>query len=162
MKKIELRTWVGIAEIAASLAVLASLIVLILQIREDGEMERRAASVRAAEWDTSVFLQSDLLAGALARIKAVDGIEGPVQELMTRYDMSYEQAAAWNRYIILNWRGLEMYFQAEGPSEPLARAIRRTVAWPDQQILLAPVFGKDWSPFDPAFDAYVLSVMSGE
>lgn len=162
MKKIELRVWVGIAEIAASLAVLASLIVLILQIRADSEMEQRAASIRAAEWNTNLFLQSDLLVSALARIKAVDGEEEALKELMARYDMSYEEAAVWNRFLILHWRGTEIRFLADGPSPAIARFIRATLSWPDQEILMTPLFGKEWSPFDPAFDAYVLSVISEE
>lgn len=162
MKKIELRTWVDVAEIAASLAVLVTLVILIAQIREASLVEQRESAIRAAEWDAAVFLQSDVLAEALSKIKAVDGIEEGIQNLMDRYDMSYEQAAAWNRYLTLNWAGLQAEFLYRGRTERLDQRIRRNLQWPDQQILMRGVFGEPWSPFHEEFDDYVVSLLAGE
>lgn len=160
MKTIQLRTWVDIAEITASLAVVVTLVILIVQIREAGLIEQRESAIRAAEWDAAVFLQSDVLAEALTKIKAVDGIEEGIQELMDRYDMSYEQAAAWNRYLVLNWAGVQADYLYHGRSKELDQRILHNLQWPDQAILIRPVFGQTWSPFHPDFNDYVLTLLA--
>jgi len=162
MKKIELRTWVDIAEIAASLAVVVTLVILVVQIREASLIEQRQSFIRAAEWDAAVFLQSDVLASALSKVKAVDGIEEGIQEFMERYATSYEQAAAWNRYLVLNWSGIQADYLYHGRWDGLDQRIRHNLEWPDQQILIRPVFGQPWSPFHHEFDEYVLSLLAEE
>lgn len=162
MKKLDLRVWVDIAEIVASLAVVVTLVILIDQIRESSLIEQRESVIRAAEWDAAVFLQSETLAEALFKIKAVDGIEEGIQRFMDRYDATYEQAAAWNRYLVLNWAGAHADYMYHGRSESLDQRIRQNLQWPDQQILIRDVFGEPWSPFHPKFDEYVLLLLADQ
>ncbi len=162
MKKVELRVWVDIAEIAASVAVVVTLVILIAQIRESSLIEQRESAIRAAEWDAAVFLQSETLASTISKIKAVDGIEDGIQEFMDRYDASYEQAAAWNRYLVLNWAGMQADYLYHGRSESLDQRIRYNLQWPDQRILIRDVFGEAWSPFHREFDEYVVSLLADQ
>ena len=159
MKNVSLRTWVDIAEITASLGVVVTLLILIGQIRESNTIKKQESLIRDAEWDSEVFLQSSDLADALTKIKAVDGIEEPLQELMNTYEMSYEQAAAWNRYVMLNWKAMEAEFLYAGRSKQLAAQIRQSYYWPDQQMLLRSAIGQPWSPFGKEFDEYVRTII---
>ena len=160
MRRIEWRTWVDMAEITASLAVVVTIVILIAQIREANLIEQRESAIRAAEWDAAIFLQSDVLAEALSKIKAVDGIEEGIQDFMDRYDVNYEQAAAWNRYLILNWAGIQADYLYHGPSEELDQRIRSNLEWPDQRILIRPLFGELGSPFHWDFNEHVLSLLA--
>ena len=162
MKKLELRVWVDVAEIVASVAVVVTLAILIAQIRESNLIEQRESAIRAAEWDAAVFLQSETLAETISKIKTVDGIEEGIQKFMDRYDTSYQEAAAWNRYLVLNWRGMHAEYLHHGRSESLDQRIRHNLQWPDQQILIRDVFGEPWSPFHPEFDEYVLSLIADQ
>ena len=151
----KLRLWVDIAEIAASLAVLATLGLLVVQISQSNDIEKRQSVMRQTQWDAQMFLLSDNLPNILAKIKAVDGYD--VQPFMERYDLSYAEAAAWNRWLTLMWRGMELDYMMNGPSEQFEQVIRNTVAWPDQQLFVQGAFFPGSPFFSKKFTDYVLN-----
>ena len=87
----KLKGWANLAEITASVAVVVSLIILIVQMKESNDIERAQSLFRVAYWDAQLFIMSEELPQAMAKIKAVDGND--MQMYMDRYDLSYEQAA---------------------------------------------------------------------
>ena len=134
----KLRLWVDVAEITASLAVVATLVILIVQINQSNEIEQRQTALRHAQWDAQMFLLSDELPSILSKIKAVDGHD--LQPWMDHYELSYAEAASWNRWLTLMWRGLQIDYQLNGPSERLDQSIRVTASWPDQQLFMQGAF----------------------
>lgn len=151
----KLRLWVDIAEIAASLAVVATLGLLVVQISQSNDIEKRQSVLRQTQWDAQMFLLSDDLPNILAKIKAVDGYD--LQPWMEKYDLSYAEAAAWNRWLTLMWRGMELDYMMNGPNEKFEQNIRDTVAWPDQQIFVQNAFFSGSPFFSKKFTDYVLS-----
>ncbi len=148
-----LKLWVDVAEITASLAVVATLVILIVQIRESNDIEQAQAALRQAQWDAQLFLMSDQLPNILAKIKNVDGHD--LQPWMEQYDLSYAEAALWNRWLTLMWRGMEIDFMLLGPNEQLNQMIRNSAAWPDQQLFMHGAFFPGTTFFSDEFARYV-------
>ncbi len=151
----KLRLWVDIAEIAASLAVVATLGLLVVQISQSNDIEQRQSALRQAQWDAQMFLLSDDLPHILSKIKAVDGYD--LQPFMEKYELSYAEAAAWNRWLSLMWRGVELDYLMNGPSKQLEEAIRNTAGWPDQQLFIQGAFFTGSPVFNVKFTDYVLN-----
>ena len=155
----KLKLWVDVAEIAASLAVVATLVILIVQINQSNEIEQRQSALRQAQWDAQMFLLSDELPSILSKIKAVDGHD--LQPWMDQYALSYAEAASWNRWLTLMWRGLEIDYQLNGPSEQLDQSVRVTASWPDQQIYVEGAFFSGTTFFSEEFANYVRGLLEG-
>ena len=154
----KLKIWVDIAEITASLAVVATLGLLVVQISQGNEIEQRQSALRQAQWDAEMFLLSNELPSILSKIKAVDGYD--LQPWMERYELSYAEAASWNRWLTLMWRGWELDFMMNGPSKKLEQAIRDTANWPDQQLYIQGTFYPGSQFFSDQFTDYVLSAFA--
>ena len=151
----KLKIWVDIAEITASLAVVATLGLLVIQISQSNDIEQRQSALRQAQWDAEMFLLSDELPSILSKIKAVDGHD--LQTWMERYELSYAEAASWNRWLTLMWRGWELDYMMNGPSKKLEQAIRNITNWPDQQLYMQGAFFSGTPFFSDQFTDYVLS-----
>ena len=141
----KLRLWVDIAEIAASLAVVATLGLLVVQIGQSNDIEKRQSVLRQAQWDAQMFLLSDDLPNILSKIKAVDGYD--LQPFMEKYDLTYAEM----------WRGMELDYMINGPSEEFEQIIRNTASWPDQQLFVQGAFFPGSTFFNRQFTDYVLS-----
>lgn len=150
----KLRLWVDIAEITASIAVVVTLVLLILQMRESDALERVQNSVRMAQWDAQVFVQSDQLPIIAAKIETARNHDYLV-EFRKRYDLSVEEAGIWNRWLLLLWKGLEAEFLSTGPSERLADRIRAMAAYEDQRMLILPWVTSSNVLFVDEFSKYV-------
>ena len=120
----KLDRWAHWAEIGASIAVVASLLLLVQQVRQNTLMlERQIALDRATAFNTP-FLEESELPEILTRIKAVDGPEPVEEAFVERYDLTYEQSARWVRHLALIWTALESDFHLNGRSDALD-----AVAW---------------------------------
>lgn len=150
----KLRLWVDIAEIAASVAVVVTLLLLVFQMRESDENERVQNSVRMAQWDAQMFLQSDQLPVILAKIEAARNPDFMI-EFRQRYGLSIEQAGIWNRWLFLVWKSLEAEFLSMGPSHQLGDRIRRAAAYEDQRLVILPAVTSRSPLFDDGFTDYV-------
>ncbi len=151
----KLKLWVDIAEIVASLAVVATLGLLVIQISQSNDIEQRQSALRQAQWDAEMFLLSDELPSILSKIKAVDGND--LQPWMEKYGLSYAEAASWNRWLTLMWRGLELDYMLNGASDRMERAIRNAASWPDQQLYMRGTFLSETPFFSDQFTEYVIS-----
>lgn len=148
-----LKLWVGVAEITASLAVVATLVILIVQIKESNDIEQAQAALRQAQWDAQLFLVSDQLPNILAKIKDVDGHD--LQPWMDQYDLSYAEAASWNRWLNLMWRGMEVDYLLMGSNDQLDQFIRGSASWPDQRLYIQGAFYPGTPFYSVEFSDYV-------
>ena len=154
----KLRLWVDIAEITASVAVVVTLVLLIFQMRESDELERVQNSVRMAQWDAQMFVQSDQLPTIAAKIETARNPDYLI-EFRRRYDLSVEEAGIWNRWLLLLWKGVEAEFLSTGPSERLAKRIRAMAAYEDQRMLILPLVTSNNALFIDEFTDYVDSLV---
>ena len=154
----KLKIWVDVAEITASLAVVATLGLLVVQLSQSNEIEQRQSALRQAQWDAEMFLLSDELPSILAKIKAVDGYD--LEPWMEKYELSYAEAASWNRWLTLMWRGWELDYTMNGPSKTLEQAIRNTASYPDQQLFIQGAFFPGANFFSNQFTDYVIRSIS--
>lgn len=154
----KLRLWVDVAEIAASVAVVVTLVILILQIRESDEQERVQNSVRMAQWDAEMFLQSTELPVIAAKIEEARDPEFLI-EFRKRYGLTAEQAGIWNRWLFLLWKSLEAEYLSSGPGHHLAQRIRLSASYEDQRLVILPVVTSTNPIFHEDFTAYVDSLV---
>ena len=122
------------AEIGASVAVVASLLLLGQQVRQNNLMLERQIALDRATAFNAPFLADSPLPGILQRIKEVDGPEPVEAALMTRYDLEYPEAAQWVRHLALVWTALEADFVAHGRSDPLDGVAWSLLGSPDNRL----------------------------
>jgi len=126
----ELRETVGL------LAVVASLVFVGVEIRQNTAADQREAARQRAEVINAPFLSGRELPEILAQIKSVDGPDATPQRFVDRYGLTYAQAAIWNRHLSLVWRNVEADFLASGESSALDGRVRGLLAAPDIQLFL--------------------------
>ena len=129
-------TWKDGAEAAGIIAIIISLVVLIVEVRENTLATERQTAVDRAAAATAPFFESDL-ASILAKIKAVDGEGAPhISAYMELYDLSHEEATLWDRHLWYLWEVLEAEYVAEGSSEKLDNQIMLLLINRDNQVYL--------------------------
>ena len=132
-------TWKEGAEAAGIVAIIISLVVLIVEVRENTLATERQTAVDRAAATTAPFFEADL-ASILAKIKAVDG-EGArhISAYMELYDLSHEEAILWGRHLWYLWAILEAEYRADGASEKLNNQISILLINRDNQIYVEDV-----------------------
>jgi hypothetical protein len=128
------------AEIIASVAVIASLVFLIFEVRGNTRALDRQAIRDQSTILNAPFVSDPKIPAILAKIKEIDGPEPGEQALIDRYGMSYEEAAIYGRYVSANFNGLEAEFALNGASPRLQERIQLLLSFPDVQIALK------WAP----------------
>lgn len=141
------------AEIFANVGVIVTLVLLMLQVRDNTRaLEGQAILQRGAAF-TDPFLSESAAPEVLAKIKAVDGLEPAVAAYMERYDLTYAEAALWLRHLLSLWTSLEAEYAVLGDSEELSQRIRVLLPFPDQEIWFDNG-GPEWLS-TPGFRAYI-------
>lgn len=120
-------------------------------------MEQVQHSVRMAQWDAQMFLQSDRLPAIAAKIEAAQNPDFMI-EFRKRYDLSIEEAGIWNRWLLLLWKSLEAEFLSTGPNNLLAARIRLSAAYEDQRLVILPLVTSSNPVFVDGFTQYVASL----
>ena len=128
------------AEIIASAAVIASLVFLIFEVRENTRALDRQAIRDQSTILNAPFVGDPKIPAILAKVKEIDGPEPGEQALIDRYGMSYEEAAIYGRYVSANFNGLEAEFALSGASPRLQERIQLLLSFPDVQLALK------WAP----------------
>ena len=147
----KLKKWVHVSEIVASIAVVASLIFLALQIGDNTRTLQRQEIRDRSDALTSPFLDVSKVPSILTKIKAVDGIEDLEKAYMDRYNLTHEEASIWVRYQNVLWAGLEADFVANGISPALEAYIKLLLRYPDVRLS----WEYRWSVQDSDFIGYV-------
>jgi hypothetical protein len=148
---VKLKKWVHVSEIVASIAVVASLIFLALQIGDNTRTLQRQEIRDRSIALTSPFLDVSKVPSILTKIKAVDGIEDLEKAYMDRYNLTHEEASIWVRYQNVLWAGLEADFVANGISPALEAYIKLLLSYPDARLS----WEYRWSVQDSDFIGYV-------
>ena len=153
----KLQQWAYWAEIAASLGVVVTLVLLIQEVRGNTKALERQATLDRATSITFPFFASPELPAVLAKIKAVDGLGHLSQAFVERYDLTPAEAILWQRHLIDVWMGLEADYSLSGESQELESAIRFRLTFPDNQV-----YWEHSVPFSGAdFREYVEGVREG-
>jgi hypothetical protein len=127
--------WVQWAAVAGNVAVVATLLMLIVEVRGNSELIERQAALDRYSRIVEPYLVTDGIADTYARIKSQDGAEEPhVRALMDRYELSATEAVRWVRHLELIWAGLEADYRYRGTSELLERQMRALLQYPDQRL----------------------------
>jgi hypothetical protein len=124
----------NLGEFIGSIAVLASLLYLALQVRQATKWQRHAAALDRATALTSPFFASSELPAVLAKIMAVDGFPPMTKALVERYDLTPEEATLWWRHLVFIWKGIEADYSLIGESPELESTIRYLLTFPDNQL----------------------------
>jgi hypothetical protein len=142
----------AIRETLGFLGVIASMVFVGMEIRQNTLALRREAALERAYAMSEPFLTDSELPEILAQIKAVDGMDAGALAFMERYDLSYEQTTVWLRHLLLIWSGMQADYLLEGESPLLGDQITALLGNPDNQLfweLRSPMLS------DPGFIAYV-------
>ena len=78
-----------------------------------------------------------------------------MRALRERYDLSIEEAGVWNRWLFLRWKSLEAEFLTVGSSNELAKRIRLSIGYEDQQLVILPAVTSRGPLFHSDFAEYV-------
>jgi len=121
-------------EIVANFGVIVTLVLLMLQVRDNTRaLEGQAILQRGAAF-TEPFLSESAAPEILAKIKAVDGSEPVVAAYIERYGLTYAEASVWLRHVLSIWTSLEAEYAVLGESPDLANRIQILFPFPDQEI----------------------------
>ena len=132
MKKPE---WKDVAELVGLAAVVVSLALLILEIRENSLAIEHQSALARAEAITAPFYEAEL-AAILVKISTVDGDFGFPKMLVERYDISTEQAVLWERHLWHVWESMQASFETQGNSEHLEKQVRLQMLSPSNDLYL--------------------------
>ena len=140
----------NIGEFVGAIGVIASLVYLAVQIRQNTTSVRASTFQKQAIAMTLRFFASSELSAVLAKLKAVDGLQPIPQALVGRYDLTPEEALLWERHLALVWMGLEANYSLSGESQELESRIRFLLTFPDNQLYWEhgiPVAGADFGEY---------------
>ena len=126
-------SWKDIAELIGLMAIIVSLVVLIIEVRENTLAIERQMALDRADSFTSPFFESNL-PSILTKIKSVDGPDSNIVPFIEAYDLSYTDAVIWERHLQYIWEVLEAEFEADGPSTKLDESLLSLLLSRDNQL----------------------------
>ena len=114
----KLEQWAHWAEIVSSVAVVATLVFLVQEVRGNTQALERQITLDRVATVNGPFFEAPELAAVMVKIKDMDGpLPGP-QAYQERYGLTPEQAVLWDRHLMLLWMGLEAdWLHGETPVE---------------------------------------------
>ena len=127
----KLQDWAHGAEIFASFAVVVTLVVLSLEIRDNTRaLDSQAIRDRSTALNAP-YATSPKIPAILAKVKAIDGPEPGEQALIERYGLTYEEAGIWGRFVSQVLTDLEAEYVLSGESQQLEERIQLLFSFPD-------------------------------
>jgi hypothetical protein len=100
----------AIGEILGSIAVLASLVYIAVQVREHRIAAARAVRIERNNAFSKTMLETPEISEIVAKINEVDGSEPFVSEMQETYGLTAAQAELYQRYLSTAWRTIESDF----------------------------------------------------
>lgn len=128
--------WNDIAELVGLAAVIVSLGLLILEVRENSLAIQQQSTLARAEAITAPFYETDL-AEILVKVAAVDGDFGMPGRFAERYELSLRQSILWERHLWHVWEVMQASYSTQGSSEHLDKQIRLLMLSPGNTLYLA-------------------------
>lgn len=144
----------AIAEIVGALAVVVTLAYLAIQVRQNTRMMQREAHLDRVRHIADPLIGSPKrLVEILAKISAKDGSREPVTlAFMETFDLTYDEAIPFLRYLHRLWFGYEADYLFTGRSDHLDKIIPAMLTFPNCRLFWQ--YEKEWL-FSPEFVAYV-------
>jgi len=139
----KLKRLTQLAEIAASIAVVFTLVILVLEIRTNTAVVQQQAQLNRIDSVFLPFLDPESVKSAYIKIKARDGNPEDVELFMDRYQMSENEAISWVMLLNRQWNGYLSSFHTHGPNQALAETIESLIKYPDQQLFLDTFNGSE-------------------
>ena len=96
----KLNVWLSLI---ANLGVIAGLVFVGLEIRQNTTAMEREIRTSYADNVHGQIAESDYLAPIVTKIMEKDGSDGVGQKIMAEYDLSPEEAQRWWRHLLQNW-----------------------------------------------------------
>ena len=151
----------AIAEVIGLVAVIASLIYLARQIAQNTRMMHREAHIdRVRHIAEPLIASPERLAQIIGKISEKEGAREPVTlAFMKAYDLEYEEAIAWLRYLHRLWFGYEADFLYTGRSAQLDRIIPAILSFKNAKLFWD--YEKQWL-FSAEFVTYVDSLLEND
>ena len=150
------RKWVELSELAASAAVIISLVFLIYEVRQNTATLEKQIWIDRQSRMVDPYLSSGEIRSAYAKIKSKDGLELRVAAFVDEYDLDTEEALAWVRMLDSIWYGYEIDYWAFGENDELDTVIRGMLRNPDQKLYWEAVV-RDKS-LTPEFIAHIEAI----
>jgi hypothetical protein len=151
----------AVGEILGALAVVATLVYLSVQIRQNTRMMQREAHLDLGRHVAEPLIGSPRrLAKVLGKISEKDGSREPVTlAFMKTFDLDYEEAITFLRYLHQLWFGYEADYLFTERTEHLDRIIPAMLSFENCSLFWK--YEKEWL-FSPEFVAYVDSLAESE
>ena len=122
--------WVAWAEITASIAVVATLLFLIYEVRQNTLAIERQMRLERQGRLIDPYMASKEFREIYTAIKVKDGQEPRVAAFAEHYSLTPEQAVYWVRHLDQIWTGLEADFLQNGPSRDLHSILEGMLMFP--------------------------------
>ncbi len=137
-------------EIIGGAGILISLVILILEVRNNSRLIERQMSMDRVNTRAEIVINSPYLPEIIAKIKEVDGVAtNPELVAFTeRYSLTHEEAQRIVRHIGRQWEGYQADFHAG--STDVAGIISISLTWPDHRLYwesAGQFFDKDFVDF---------------
>lgn len=141
------------AEVVETGVILFSLVLLILEVRDNTRALKLQAYMDRAEAHVRPYFDVEDFDRVYAKIKAVDTEfpEAAILAFQDRYEMTQREALLWVRHMDDLWLNFEGDYLYGADRETLASDLATYLSFPDQQMYYAAVY----ESFDPAFQAFV-------
>ena len=160
-KSMNLSNWAAVAEIISSVAVVITLTFLFFEIQNNTEVIERESLLSRSNIDSQFFIDNPRLSAILGKIKQVDSKFMNPEPLAFQhaYDLTYEEADLWVRYLTLEWsnRQATFLYGSESDRDLLAMGfLPGALQSPDEKLYWDLVQNNGW--FQKEFVEFVNSV----
>lgn len=140
-----------LVEILTGISIVASLILLTVEVRANTRALERQIRLDRAMAITQPVLESETVLEAYTVVKERDGREPVVEAFMREYGLSEEQAIAWTRLLTRTWMEKEADFHYMGSDDELLFGTASLLQFPDNTLFWDTAAGI----FTPEFRRFV-------
>ena len=154
MKSERLQLYALLAEVLGGVAVVVTLIVLIFQVSENSRLIEMQRNIERSDTLTRPFLDTQDLSAILVKISEKDGYPATVLALAEEYDLTMEEATAWDRLLLSTWLPMMSEYNFSGITPGLQGTVRGLISSKDQQIFI-----QNTGVLSGEFLEYVLSML---
>lgn len=155
----KLEKWAHLAEIIGGAAIIVSLVMLILEVRQNTAVQDRQIQIARFLNYTDSYIDPFAARAVYSKVKEIDGPEPLAEAYMDRYGLTAVEAVLWSRLVSRSFFYWQSDFEFEGESSALATELKFIPTYPD--AMLAYEINED-DLLTREFRAYVESVWDEE
>ena len=113
----KLQKWTVSAEILGGIAILVTLIVLILEVRENTETNRRTNMIQLTTAPVNAYLSNPNIQSVSNKVSEAGRASPVIDIFQTEFNLTYEEARLYSSYMGYSWRIRESEY-LYGTTEP--------------------------------------------